>query len=122
MLSGTCALAARSIAINQINALRGLSFAVSGRLIAIEATNGGRDGSKLGASPRAYEFERPWWQTSRRKKQADRDNDVCVRISEAQHLRWNEVTTLKKLPSDNARSQVSSTLDLAAEFDEGSDR
>ena len=29
-----------------------------------------------------------------RKKQADRDNDVRVRISEAQHLCWNEVKTL----------------------------
>ena len=29
-----------------------------------------------------------------RKKQADRDNDVRIRISEGQHLRWNEVKTL----------------------------
>ena len=61
------------------------------------------------------------------KRQGERSRQtetmtVCVRISEAQHLRWNEVTTLTKLPSDNARSQVSSSLDLAAEFDEGSDR
>ena len=42
-----------------------------------------------------------------------------ARISEAQHLRWNEVKTLKKLPSDNAVARY--LLDLAAEFDEGSD-
>ena len=51
-----------------------------------------------------------------RKKQADRGNDVRVRISEAQHLRWNEVKSLKKLPSDNAVAKY--LLDLAAEFDE----
>ena len=33
-------------------------------------------------------------QRGERKKQADRD--VRVGISEAQHLRWNEVKTLKK--------------------------
>ena len=33
-------------------------------------------------------------QGAERKKQADRDNDVRVRISESQHLRWNEVKSL----------------------------
>ena len=50
------------------------------------------------------------------KKQADRDNDVCVRNSDAQHLRWNEVKTLKKPSYDNAVARY--LLDLAAEFDE----
>ena len=58
-----------------------------------------------------------------RKKQADRSNHVRVRISEAQHLRWSEIKTLKKLPNDNAVARY--LLDLPAEFDEhaeGSDQ
>ena len=51
-----------------------------------------------------------------RKNQADKGNDVRVRISEAHHLRWNEVKTLKKLPSDNTVARY--LLVLAAEFDE----
>lgn len=51
-----------------------------------------------------------------RKKQADRGNDVRIRISEAQQLRWIEVKTLKKLPNDNAVAKY--LLDLADDFDE----
>ena len=51
-----------------------------------------------------------------RKKQADRDSDMHIRISEAEHLRWIEAKTLKKLPNDNAVAKY--LLDLAADFDE----
>lgn len=51
-----------------------------------------------------------------RKTQPERANDIRVRISEVQHLHWNEVKILKKLPNDNAVAKY--LLDLAADFDE----
>ena len=51
-----------------------------------------------------------------RKKQAGRGNDVRIRISEAQHLRWIEVKSLKKLPNDNTVAKY--LLDLATDIDE----
>lgn len=41
---------------------------------------------------------------------------MCVRISEAEHLHWNEVKTLKMLSNDNSVAKY--LLDLAADFDD----
>ena len=51
-----------------------------------------------------------------RKKQADRGKDVRIRISETQHLRWNKLKNLKKLPNDDAVAK--NLVDLASGIDE----
>ena len=39
-----------------------------------------------------------------------------VRISETQHLRWNELKNLKKLPNDDAVAKY--LMDLASDIEE----
>ena len=51
-----------------------------------------------------------------RKKHVDRGKDVGIRISETQHLRWNELKDLKKLPNDDAVAKY--LMDLASDLDE----
>ena len=51
-----------------------------------------------------------------RKKHADRGKDVRIRILETQHLRWNELKNLKKLPNDDAVAKY--LMDLASDLDE----
>ena len=51
-----------------------------------------------------------------RKKHPDRGKDVRVRISETQHLRWNELKNLKKLPNDDAVAKY--LMDLASNIEE----
>ena len=51
-----------------------------------------------------------------RKKHADKGKDVRIRISETQHLRWNEIKNLKRLPNDDAVAKY--LMDLASGIDE----
>ena len=51
-----------------------------------------------------------------RKKHVDRGKDVRIRISETQHLRWNELKNLKMLPDDDAVAKY--LMILASDFNE----